>query len=465
MKCSVSRISCAAVCVSLCLALGCGCAAIPPASSEPASAASIPTDTSGNPLYDASRLDDGKLRILYGYDNSGSSSTVLCGSKVLYQSSRSENVSLLQDTVTGETNYWFRSWADSTGRGGRRSALYDKDGTEVMAFDGEQSAAMQNGLLVLLESALVNGEYQDYYWGNGTCQVIDLATGESLPVPDGAYRCSVCGDYLVYTCYARPADLTADEWDDDMSLHSWIIILTKDGTQVYGADSTTALSLSYAADSLSDAAATSVVLAAMLIARLTNLNIDGWAGLAVSIFIIVSGVGAARDTVNPLLGMPPDPELVERIKREALSTPYIMGLHDLVVHDYGPGRRMITLHAEVPAEGDILLMHDEISALEQRLKRDLDCEAVIHMDPVVSGDRRAAALQCRVSELLAQSIDPRVRLHDFRAEDRGGHVELIFDVVVPYDVDRGEEALRSDIDAAISELGEGYHTTVTIDRG
>ncbi len=220
-----------------------------------------------------------------------------------------------------------------------------------------------------------------------------------------------------------------------------------------------------AADSLSDAVATGVVLAAMLIARMTNLNIDGWAGLAVSIFIIVSGVGAARDTVNPLLGMPPDPELVERIKREALSTPYIMGLHDLVVHDYGPGRRMITLHAEVPAEGDILLMHDEITALEQRLKRDLDCEAVIHMDPVVSGDRRAAALQCRVSELLAQAIDPRVRLHDFRAEDRGGHVELSFDAVVPYDVDRGEEALRSDIDAAISELGEGYHTTVTIDRG
>ena len=220
-----------------------------------------------------------------------------------------------------------------------------------------------------------------------------------------------------------------------------------------------------AADSLSDAVATSVVLAAMLIARFAGLNIDGWAGLAVSLFIIVSGVGAARDTVNPLLGMPPDPELVERIKSEALSTRYVMGLHDLVVHDYGPGRRMITLDVEVPADGDILLMHDEITALEQRLRRDLDCEAVIHMDPVVEGDRRTAALQCRVSELLAQSIDPRVRLHDFRAEDRDGRVELIFDAVVPYDVNRSEEALRSDIDAAISELGEGYHTTVTIDRG
>ena len=251
MKHSVSRVGCAAVSLSLCLA--CSCSILPPASRKPAAAASsVPTDANGSPLYDASRLDDGQLRMLYGYDNAGNSTTVLCGSKVLYQSARSENVTLLQDTVTGETNYWFRSWSDPTSRGGRRSALYDKNGAEVLAFDGEQSAAMQNGLLILQESALVNGEYQDYYWGNGSCQVIDPATGESLPMPDGAYRCSVCGDYLVYTCYTRPEGLAEDTWDDDMSLHSWVVILAKDGTQVYGADNTTAMSLSYTDDSLSD---------------------------------------------------------------------------------------------------------------------------------------------------------------------------------------------------------------------
>ena len=252
MKRSVARMGCAAVGLSLCLALGCSCSVLPPASGKPAAASSVPTGANGDPLYDSSRLDDGRLRMLYGYDNAGSSTTVLCGSKVLYQSARSENVTLLQDTVTGEVDYWFRSWSDPTGRGGRRSALYDKDGAAVLAFDGEQSATLQNGLLVLQESALVDGEYQDYYWGNGTCQVIDPATGESLPVPDGAYRCSVCGDFLVYTCYARPEGLAADEWDDDMSLNSWVVISTKDGTQVYGAASTTAMSLSYAADSLSD---------------------------------------------------------------------------------------------------------------------------------------------------------------------------------------------------------------------
>ena len=251
MKNVSPRLGCAALCVTLSLALGCSCAVLPPASSKPASASSVPTDSSGKPLYDASRLDDGRLRMLYGYDNSGNCTTILCGSQVLYQSARSENVTLLQDTITGETSYWFRSWSDPTGRGGRRSALYDKTGTEVLAFDGEQSATLQNGLLVLQESALVNGEYWDYYWG-GTCQVIDLSTGESLPVPDGAYRCSVCGDALVYTCYARPEGLADDAWDDDTSLHSWVVILAKDGTQFYRADSTTATSLSYAADSLSD---------------------------------------------------------------------------------------------------------------------------------------------------------------------------------------------------------------------
>ena len=253
MKRNVCRIGSAAVCAALCLTLGCSCSVLPPASGKPAAPAfSVPTDAHGDPLYDSSRLDDGKLRMLYGYDNSGSACTVLCGSKVLYQSFRSENVNLLQDTVTGETNYWFRTWADPDAYCGRRSGLFDKNGNEVMTFEGEQNASMQNGLLVLQEAHAVNGSYENGYDDYGTCQVIDLSTGERLPVPDGAYRCIVCGDRLVFTCYARPADLAEDAWDDEPALHSWVIIQTKDGTQTYGADATTALSLSYAPDVLND---------------------------------------------------------------------------------------------------------------------------------------------------------------------------------------------------------------------
>ena len=254
MKKTVFRLGSAALCVTLSLALGCGCAVMPPASSEkPASSAvSVPTDAEGKPLYDAARLDDGRLRILYGYDNSGDSRTVLCGSKVLYQSLRSENVSLLQDIVTGETNYWFRTWSDSTGRGGRRSALYDKDGNEVMAFDGEQSATIQNGLLVLQESRMVGDSYDVDYDSYGTCSVIDLATGAALPVPEGAYSCTVCGDKLVFSCYARPEGLDDYDWDTDYRQNSWVVVQEKDGTPVYRADAASAYRLFYDSDTLSD---------------------------------------------------------------------------------------------------------------------------------------------------------------------------------------------------------------------
>lgn len=247
----MNRIGCAAVCVSLSLALGCGCAVLPPASSKPASSASVPTDSSGKPLYDASRLDDGQLRALYGYDRAGSSTTILCGSKVLYQSARSENVTLLQDVVTGETNYWFRSWSDPTGRGGRRTALYDKTGTAVMTFDGEQSATLQNGLLVLQESRLVNGSYTEES-GCGSCQVIDLATGTALPVPEGAYSCTVSGDKLVFSCYARPEGLDDYDWDTDYQQNSWVVVQERDGTLTYRADAASAYRLFYGSDTLSD---------------------------------------------------------------------------------------------------------------------------------------------------------------------------------------------------------------------
>ena len=188
MKRVVLRIGCGAVCAALALTLGCGCALLPPATGVPGAASaavSVPTDDSGKPLYDPAVLNDDRLRVLYCYDRAGSSTTILCGSTPLHQAARSENVSLVEDSATGIADYWLRSWSDPTGRGGRRTALYDKTGTEVMSFEGEQNATLQNGLLVLQESRLVDGGYVPES-GYGTCQVIDLATGAALPVPEGA---------------------------------------------------------------------------------------------------------------------------------------------------------------------------------------------------------------------------------------------------------------------------------------
>ena len=254
MKRVVLRIGCGAVCTALALTLGCGCALLPPATGVPgaaSSAVSVPTDDNGNPLYDPAVLNDSRLRVLYCDGRSGSSTTILCGSTPLHQSTRSENVSLVEDSATGTADYWLRSWSDPTGRGGRRTALYDKTGTEVMSFEGEQSATLQNGLLVLQESRLIDGGYVPES-GYGTCQVIDLATGAALPVPEGAYSCTVCGDKLVFSCYARPEGLDDYDWDTDYQQNSWVVVQEKDGTPVYRADAASAYRLFYDSDTLSD---------------------------------------------------------------------------------------------------------------------------------------------------------------------------------------------------------------------
>lgn len=254
MKRVVLRIGCGAVCAALALTLGCGCALLPPATGVPgaaSSAVSVPTDDSGKPLYDPAVLNDDRLRVLYCYDRAGSSTTILCGSTPLHQAARSENVSLVEDSATGIADYWLRSWSDPTGRGGRRTALYDKTGTEVMSFEGEQNATLQNGLLVLQESRLVDGGYVPES-GYGTCQVIDLATGAALPVPEGAYSCTLCGDKLVFSCYARPEGLDDYDWDMDYQQNRWVVVQEKDSTPVYRADAASAYRLFYNSDTLSD---------------------------------------------------------------------------------------------------------------------------------------------------------------------------------------------------------------------
>ena len=254
MKRVVLRIGCGALCAALALTLGCGCALLPPATGVPgaaSSAVSVPTDDNGKPLYDPAVLNDSRLRVLYCDSRSGSSTTILCGSTPLHQSTRSENVSLVEDSATGTADYWLRSWSDPTGRGGRRTALYDKTGTEVLSFEGEQSATLQNGLLVLQESRLIDGGYVPES-GYGTCQVIDLATGAALPVPEGAYSCTVCGDKLVFSCYARPEGLDDYDWDTDYQQNSWVVVQEKDGTTVYCADAASAYRLFYDSDPLSD---------------------------------------------------------------------------------------------------------------------------------------------------------------------------------------------------------------------
>ncbi len=218
-----------------------------------------------------------------------------------------------------------------------------------------------------------------------------------------------------------------------------------------------------ATDSLSDAVSTTAVLIATLVGQFTGLNIDGWVGLLVALFILFSAYKAAKETLSPLLGQTPDPEFVDRIEQIVLSYPEVLNIHDLIVHDYGPGRVMISLHAEVSADGDLLQLHDVIDNAEHRLKKELGCMAVIHMDPIITNDAHTDALRMAVAEKV-KTIDPRLTIHDFRTVSGPTHTNLIFDVVVPYDVKLTADEVRRRIGALVKELDENYFAVVQVDN-
>ena len=218
-----------------------------------------------------------------------------------------------------------------------------------------------------------------------------------------------------------------------------------------------------ALDSFSDVAATTVVLITTFVSRWTTFPIDGWAGLAVALFILYTGVMAAKETISPLLGQPPEKEFVEKIERIVLGDKDIVGVHDLVVHDYGPGRVMISLHAEVPADGNMIELHDTVDNLEKRLRTECGCEAVIHMDPVALQDEQTKRLKEEITALVHE-LDKSLTVHDFRVVPGHTHTNLVFDVVVPYGFALSDEEVRSKISERVLALEKNCYAVVQVDK-
>lgn len=221
--------------------------------------------------------------------------------------------------------------------------------------------------------------------------------------------------------------------------------------------------LATAADSLSDALATTLVLAATLTAHFTGLHIDGWCGVLVGLFICWTGFNAARDTISPLLGQAPDKEFVRQVNEIVMSHQNVLGIHDLIVHNYGPGRILISLHAEVPADGDILTLHDMIDRIEHQLRDALDCHAVIHMDPVCVNDQETNRLKSLVLGYL-EEISPRLTMHDFRIVAGPTHTNLIFDVAAPYDFPLQDSELIQAINQRIQQENPGFCAVIEVDK-
>lgn len=238
----------------------------------------------------------------------------------------------------------------------------------------------------------------------------------------------------------------------------WLFLFNRKlGKQI---DSTTMIAT--AADSLNDVLATSAVLISLFIARITGLNLDGYMGTLVGLFIFYSGFQLVKETINPLLGEAPSKAIIEEIQHKLLSYPNICGYHDLVLHSYGPNRYFASVHAEVPADASIIEYHDIIDTIERDFSKEMGINLVIHLDPIVTNDAFSNSLQKKVLAIV-KHIDPALSIHDFRMVAGKTHTNLIFDVLVPVTFSMKPDHLAELIDHEVKKIDPVYYTVITVD--
>lgn len=216
-------------------------------------------------------------------------------------------------------------------------------------------------------------------------------------------------------------------------------------------------------DSLADAVATVAVMVAMLVIKFTGVDIDGYMGVAVATLIFVAGIRILNETKNSILGSSPDPEVVDNIKRVVGEFPDALGIHDMVVHNYGPGRTIATLHIEVDGSKCVFESHDMIDLIEQRLKNELGIESNIHMDPIVTDDEEVNALRALVLQKVRE-IDARLDIHDFRFVRGVSHSNLIFDISAPFELKMSDAAIMDAVLKKVQEHDDKFLTVTTVDR-
>ena len=218
------------------------------------------------------------------------------------------------------------------------------------------------------------------------------------------------------------------------------------------------------ADSLSDACATAGVLVGMLIFKFTGFDIDAYMGIAVSVLIIIAGIKIFNETKNSLLGESADEEVVNSIVEVVNGYPEALGIHDMIVHNYGPGRIIATLHVEVDCNGNIMELHDAMDNIEKKIYSELGIQATIHMDPIVSDNEEVISLRARVKAIV-KGIDERLDIHDFRCVFGVTHSNILFDINAPFEVKISDDELKNTVTKKISEINPSFLTIVTVDRG
>ena len=217
-----------------------------------------------------------------------------------------------------------------------------------------------------------------------------------------------------------------------------------------------------AADSRNDVISTSAVLVAAVISHFFKINLDGYMGIAVAVFILYSGIGLFKDSLDPLLGKAPDPELVDYIQKKILSYDGVLGTHDLMIHDYGPGRKFASVHVEMAAEGDVLKSHDVIDNIERDFLSKDNLNIIVHYDPIVTKDDILNDFRSWLMEQV-KSIDPHLSIHDLRIVPGNSHTNLVFDCVMPHCINMSPSALKAEIRRLVNIKYPNYYSIITID--
>ena len=217
-----------------------------------------------------------------------------------------------------------------------------------------------------------------------------------------------------------------------------------------------------AADSRNDVISTSAVLVAAVISYFFKINLDGYMGIAVAVFILYSGIGLVKDTLDPLLGKAPEPELVDYIQKKILSYDGVLGTHDLMIHDYGPGRKFASVHVEMAAEGDVLKSHDVIDNIERDFLSKDNLNIIVHYDPIVTKDDIVNDFRSWLMEQV-KSIDPHLSIHDLRIVPGNCHTNLVFDCVMPHCINMSPSELKAEIRRLVNIKYPNYYCIITID--
>lgn len=216
-------------------------------------------------------------------------------------------------------------------------------------------------------------------------------------------------------------------------------------------------------DSFSDCLATSVAAVSIIVSAFSNINIDGYLGVVVAVFIFIAGFDILKETLGDILGRPPEAEFVEEITEKIMSYPHVCGVHDMIIHDYGPSCRFASVHAEVPSDEDIMELHDIIDGIERDIYNEYGMLTSIHMDPVVINDERINELK-KITQDSVSRIDERLSIHDFRVVEGPSHTNLIFDVLLPSDMKCSNREICQKIEDELSKIDERFFCVITVDH-